>query len=120
MVSGVAWSPAIISSDTVHATIGVGVTSITGDSLMNIHINYKSLKLQKNVLVLSQGVAQGYAAANRWHKPTDNVTTFVSNAIQVSRRALPCLQVPTLSSLGPLIRIVILTATVWPSESTLT
>lgn len=39
MVSGVDWSPAIVSRDTVHATIGVGVTSITGDNLMNIQIN---------------------------------------------------------------------------------
>ena len=39
MVSGVDWSQAIVSSDTVHATIGVGVTTITGDSLLNIQIN---------------------------------------------------------------------------------
>jgi hypothetical protein len=47
-------------------------------------------------------------------------STFLSNALPVSRRALPCLQVPTLNSLGPLIRTVILTAIVWPNESTLT
>jgi len=39
MVSGVDWSPAIMSSDTVHATAGAGVTSVTGDSLMSIQIN---------------------------------------------------------------------------------
>jgi hypothetical protein len=49
MVSGVDWSPAIMSIYTGNATIGVGVTSVTDDSLMNIQINLKSLKLQKNV-----------------------------------------------------------------------